>query len=741
MENGISYEEFFLEKQEPQKRFKSVGELLRESLSIYRSKFKTIFGIMAIPIGFSLLYYDLYYLLWHTNFKYSPLFSVFTLVFYITFWLLYTLSTLSLILSIGMELDIRESFKKAIKLFTIFIWVNLLLATIVAGGFVLGAIPGILFSVWFFFASYVLVFEDMKGFDALMKSKHLVKGKWWGVWWRIICFAIISALVNVAIKYIPPLQKVDYIPLSELLNDVIGSFLWLFFFPLSIAFHYLIYKNLSELRSGEVFTPSKSGKKPLYLFPVAIGSILVSFFSIFFIYQVFIGRDIPPPNDNDLRLTKVEIPREQNALYDLLVAMDKQFLPKTSPTSLGPSLTQPSFSGWEGLFEDMFQGKRLRTREADQLMAKNEELFRYFERALKRPYFQLPQTQDPKEVGPWTLFPELTKIRYLARWGVVKARYLFAHGKEKEAFEWLFKVTKLGQMLEDSPRPAFIQYLVAVAVKAIGLKQMRAIIGKTHLPPDSLKEFARKAEKLALESGKGIDRCLKMEYIQADNFISFIASACYHKSLVEEAQKMLFADSEGPDITFVYRWPALFKPNATRLMLAEIYRAVIKNMKGTYKDRKPISFLKETMFGPEKKEKLTFEEVFAPRHKNPSEEIRELLFEENKLGKLLVLIITPLYDHSFETKCLKQFELEATASLFALRAYKAEKGHLPNKLQELVPIYLSKLPLDPFDGEPLRYSKAKKVIYCVGKDLVDSGGGEEKGYWGYWKDPTFKIDF
>lgn len=136
MENGFSYEEFFLEKQEPQKRFKSVGELLRESLSIYRSKFKTIFGIMAIPIGFSLLYYDLYHLLWHTNFKYSPLFSVFTLVFYITFWLLYTLSTLSLILSIGMELNIRESFKKAIKLFTIFIWVNLLFATIVAGGFV-----------------------------------------------------------------------------------------------------------------------------------------------------------------------------------------------------------------------------------------------------------------------------------------------------------------------------------------------------------------------------------------------------------------------------------------------------------------------------------------------------------------------------------------------------------------------------------------------------------------------------
>lgn len=741
MKGSFSYEEFFQKKEEQPKRLKSASQLLRESLNIYRSKFKTLFGIVVIPIGFALLCTDLSYLLWHTNFKYSPLYSVFTLVFYISYWLLYTWSTLALILSVGKELDISESFKEASKLLVPFIWISLLIAMIVAGGFALFIIPGILFSIWFFFASYVLAFENIKGLPALMRSKHLVKGKWWGVLWRILVLAIIFSFVNVAVKFIPPLQKVDYIPLSELLNDVIYSFLWLFFFPLSLAFHYLIYKNLSELKSEEVLTPSKLGRNLPYLLSGGIGLLIICFLLTFFVFQVFRGRDIPPINDSDLRLTKAEIPREQNALYDLLTAMDKQYLPKTSPPSLGPSLTQPSLSGWEGLFEDMLGGKRLRTREADQLIAKNEEFFHCFERALNRPYFQLPQTQDPKEVGPWTLFPELSKTRHLARWGVVKAHYLFAHGKEREAFEWLFKVVKLGQMLEESPRPLLIQYLVAVAVKAIGLKPMREFIGKTHLPPDLLKEYARKAEELAQKSGKGIKQCLKMEYIANDNFISFVESACYHRSLAKEVKEMLFTDSEGPDITLAYRWPALFKPNATRLMLAELYRAVIKNMEGFYKDRKPIPFLGKIMFAQEKEE-LTLEEIFTPRYKSPTQEIRELLFEENKLGKLLALIITPFYDRTFELKCLKQFELEAAASLFALRAYKAERGHLPNKIEELVPSYLSKVPLDPFDGKPLRYSKEKKIIYCVGNDLVDSGGSEEKGgYWGYWKDPTFKINF
>ncbi|MGB9877802.1 MAG: hypothetical protein ACPLPS_08555, partial [bacterium] len=89
-----------------------------------------------------------------------------------------------------------------------------------------------------------------------------------------------------------------------------------------------------------------------------------------------------------------------------------------------------------------------------------------------------------------------------------------------------------------------------------------------------------------------------------------------------------------------------------------------------------------------------------------------------------------------------KFSLEATATLLALRAYKKDKGHLPDNLSELVPEYLPEIPIDPFDGKPLRYSKEKRIIYCVGKDLIDSGGSiGERGSWKDWKDPTFPIPF
>ena len=78
-------------------------------------------------------------------------------------------------------------------------------------------------------------------------------------------------------------------------------------------------------------------------------------------------------------------------------------------------------------------------------------------------------------------------------------------------------------------------------------------------------------------------------------------------------------------------------------------------------------------------------------------------------------------DIAFEQPSLEKFSLRATETILALKAYKLEKGKSPSNLSDLVPTYLSQMPIDPFDGKPLRYSREKMLIYCVGKDLQDSG--------------------
>ena len=53
----------------------------------------------------------------------------------------------------------------------------------------------------------------------------------------------------------------------------------------------------------------------------------------------------------------------------------------------------------------------------------------------------------------------------------------------------------------------------------------------------------------------------------------------------------------------------------------------------------------------------------------------------------------------------------------------AHPGRLPDTLSELVPAYLTAVPLDPYDGQPVRYKKLPVgyVVYSVGTGWTDQG--------------------
>jgi hypothetical protein len=67
----------------------------------------------------------------------------------------------------------------------------------------------------------------------------------------------------------------------------------------------------------------------------------------------------------------------------------------------------------------------------------------------------------------------------------------------------------------------------------------------------------------------------------------------------------------------------------------------------------------------------------------------------------------------------------ATASCsLAVERYRLARGALPETLRDLVPTYIPDVPLDPFDGKPLRYKHLERgyAVYSVGPDGNDDGG-------------------
>ena len=77
-----------------------------------------------------------------------------------------------------------------------------------------------------------------------------------------------------------------------------------------------------------------------------------------------------------------------------------------------------------------------------------------------------------------------------------------------------------------------------------------------------------------------------------------------------------------------------------------------------------------------------------------------------------------------EVRCGGDATCRLVRILVALKAYKVDTGDLPPALDVLVPGYIASLPVDPYDGEPIRYSYDRKVVYSVGRNLKDDNGDD-----------------
>jgi hypothetical protein len=63
-------------------------------------------------------------------------------------------------------------------------------------------------------------------------------------------------------------------------------------------------------------------------------------------------------------------------------------------------------------------------------------------------------------------------------------------------------------------------------------------------------------------------------------------------------------------------------------------------------------------------------------------------------------------------------------TLLAVERYRRQQGAWPKTLAELTPKLLKAVPLDPYDGKPLRYMEVPDgvIVYSIGPDRADDGG-------------------
>lgn len=92
--------------------------------------------------------------------------------------------------------------------------------------------------------------------------------------------------------------------------------------------------------------------------------------------------------------------------------------------------------------------------------------------------------------------------------------------------------------------------------------------------------------------------------------------------------------------------------------------------------------------------------------------------------QVLLKILLPSLTRAVTLNIKNAASRDCAIAALAAEKFRVEQGRLPASLDVLVPQYLPSVPVDPFDGKPLRLAKTDQgiVIYSVDEDEKDDGG-------------------
>lgn len=183
----------------------------------------------------------------------SAIFNVADFVLWM--WVSVLVTRVTALASVGgpAPFDVRALSSEAWALLLPTALAGLLAAALMMGGLLLFVVPGLVFTVWFFFSDQAVILEGKRGFDALVASRELVRGRFFAVAWMLFAgpFAALAA-------YLAALTAIFIIALvatggtadallesgAPLWAETLAVILEIFLIPLLYVYWTLVYLEL-----------------------------------------------------------------------------------------------------------------------------------------------------------------------------------------------------------------------------------------------------------------------------------------------------------------------------------------------------------------------------------------------------------------------------------------------------------------------------------------------------------------
>lgn len=247
--------------------------LLKESLQIYKAKWKTLLGLSLASYGIALISAAVSAIIGSIALSFAAeiLFLILAIIMMLAIAVLTALlgcwlqaSAIIVLKDRGEMFGIRQAMHRGKPFALPYFWITLLLIPMLFLGYIFFLVPGIIFSVWFSFARYVVLDGKEKGISALAKSREWTRGFFWSVL-LLMLLGMFSIFFADAV-----FSSFKQLPSGNLLYTAASILLA----PLPTIYYYLIFDHLKKIK-GSAAASATAKQKNIFTSLIALGTILI----------------------------------------------------------------------------------------------------------------------------------------------------------------------------------------------------------------------------------------------------------------------------------------------------------------------------------------------------------------------------------------------------------------------------------------------------------------------------------
>jgi hypothetical protein len=381
--------------------------------------------------------------------------------------------------------------------------------------------------------------------------------------------------------------------------------------------------------------------------------------------------DAPAPDDRDLRLERSPAAVSENGFDSLEAAARAARLPKGEPS-------------WRR-FHAFRAGETWEPQWISELVAQNAPATALLRAALASPAFALtPPDRAPTRTERMAT---LHRVQQLIALAGAQARILLRDGHSRDAIELASLGLRVGKRISAAENVDLLGIDMTIAFQTVSLLDLEHAVRTAHLAPDAAHNLGRLLESTRWRA-EDWQRIWALEY----------------ELLLAEVDAASARASDGSGLA----WPMSLFPSAYRWHR----NRTAATLAGLYRDqrRKSAVFCANAGLLGDGGVRWGGPRGFAD------------LLVPNAMGRIVIAAIrSQSFDHLQLQRCQLETHVSLVEALIGTKAYSDTEGALPERLEDLVPRYLDALPLDRYDGSPLRYARAARAVYSIGEDFTDAG--------------------